>query len=150
MHEQEMFRLTQPELQNHREALRCCWAALSSPQLYHQEIAIYNPHPTEFDVEYVFPRDMFLLDYHVESGLEKPSFEEIYKLVSEHNAPVVCTGSHREEIESTYQLMLLPPQSGNQIHMAVACIGHQSEADQDAIAHALTSAYKCALGGEQS
>ncbi len=142
MNHPHMFTLTLPELSDQKEKARLCWAFLSAEGLWHQEIAVFNPECKEFDSVHVFPRDIFLFVFHVESGQSFPTFEEIYEIIRKKKAPVICTGSHKEIVDRTFQILLVPDDpTYDSVPLVVKCVDNQGKKDKAAIKNALVRAY---------
>lgn len=96
------------ELAELKNRVKMCYAFMVAKQLFHQELAILNPEPSQFMPGNVFPRDLYRYTHHNDSGESMLSLKELQKIAAETNAPITCIGSHREEEDRTIQLIVLP------------------------------------------
>lgn len=96
-----------PALDDEINRVRMAYAFLTSPNFFHQEIAIINPNPQQYDREYLFPRDLYLLSYHVESNEEMPSLRDVVDVLHHAQTACICIGSHKPELDRTIQILCL-------------------------------------------
>ena len=96
------------DMRNVRNRVKFCYAFLTSPLFFHQEIGVFNPCPKKRRVRTVLPADTYLFEYHADKDLELPSLEELAEITVEADAPVVCMGSHIKEEDRTIQMLCLP------------------------------------------
>lgn len=96
------------ELAEPKNRVKMCYAFMVTKHLFHQEIAIMNPAPSQFVPGYVFPKDFYKYAHHNDSGEEVLSLEELQKIAAEADAPITCIGSHLKEEDRTLQLIALP------------------------------------------
>lgn len=104
--ELELFDLK--ELAEPENRVKMCYAFMTAKHLFHQELAIMNPTPSQFEPGYVFPKDLYKYTHHNDGGEEILPLEELQKIATEANAPITCIGSHLEGEDRTLQLISLP------------------------------------------
>lgn len=96
------------ELTEPAKRIKMVYAFMRSDHLFHQELGIINPQPTQFTPGYVFPKDLYKYTYHVESGEEMLPLEKLQTIAVEADSPIYCIGSHLEKVDRTLQLISLP------------------------------------------
>ena len=96
------------ELSKPENRVKMCYAFMRSNNLFHQELAIFNPNPTQFLPNHVFPADLYIFSYHNESGDTLLPLEKLQKIAADAATPVNCIGSHIEGKDRTLQLIALP------------------------------------------
>ena len=96
------------ELAEPKNRVKMCYAFMTAKHLFHQELAIMKPTPSQFAPGYVFPKDLYKYTHHNDSGEELLSLEELQKIAAEADAPITCIGSHLKEEDRTLQLIALP------------------------------------------
>jgi len=96
------------ELAEPENRVKMCYAFMTDKHLFHQELAIMNPTPSQFAPGYVFPKDLYKYTHHNDGGEEILPLEELQKIATEANAPITCIGSHLEGEDRTLQLISLP------------------------------------------
>lgn len=98
-------------LSSHRQ-IKLCYEFVKSSDFYHQEISVFNPYPSQFDPQYIFPLDMFLLTFHKDYDQTPPSLDDLTKMVEINHAPIQCIGSHRSDVDRSIQLLWMPAEGG--------------------------------------
>ena len=96
------------ELSEPENRVKMCYAFMRSNKLFHQELAIFNPNPTQFLPNHVFPADLYIFSHHNESGDALLPLEKLQKIAADAATPVNCIGSHIEGEDRTLQLIALP------------------------------------------
>ena len=86
---EKAFYLNLSEMGTYENRVRMCYAFLSSPSFYHQELAIYNLHPKEFDPEYIFPHDVYSFTHLREKGKRIPTLNQVLAKARRENAPAL-------------------------------------------------------------
>ena len=112
-----------------REQIRLCYNFARSAHFYHQELSVLNPIPSQFDPDYIFPRDMFLFSYHKDDQSLIP-FEELVKMVEKNNAPMQCIGAHRPDLDRTMQLIWMPAEGGSESQLIVQILSNMSSGEK--------------------
>ena len=100
------------DLPSVRGQIRLCYDFVRSHNYYHQELAVMNPYPTQFDPQYIFPLDMYLLTFHKDHDQTPPSLDALTKMVEKNHAPIQCIGSHRSDVDRSIQLLWMPAEGG--------------------------------------
>jgi len=96
------------ELAEPKNRVKMCYCFMVAKHLFHQEIAIMNPAPSQFVPGYVFPKDLYKYTHHNDSGKDMLLLKELQKIATEADAPITCIGSHLEEEDRTIQMIALP------------------------------------------
>lgn len=96
------------ELAKPENRVKMCYAFMRSENLFHQELSIYNPKPTQFLPDYVFPKDLFIYTHYNESKKALLPLEELRMIAANAATPIMCIGSHIEGVDRTMQLIALP------------------------------------------
>lgn len=127
IHEQanlEMHLFNLEELAEPENRTKMCYAFMRSGHLFHQELAILNPKPTQFTPGYVFPLDFYKYTYHIDSGEELFPLEKFQTTAAEADSPIYCIGSHLKEEDRTLQLISLPQSmaTGDLLPKELICI----------------------------
>ena len=110
-HEREIAELAlfdMEELAKPENRVKMCYAFMHSDHVYHQELSILNPNPSQFAPGHVFPTDLYRYAHHNESGKEMLPLKELQAIAAEAGTPIVCIGSHQREQDRTMQLVALP------------------------------------------
>lgn len=110
-HEREITELALfdlEELAKPENRVKMCYAFMRSDHVYHQELSILNPNPSQFVPGHVFPADLYRYAHHNESGKEMLPLKELQAIAAEAGTPIVCIGSHLREQDRTMQLVALP------------------------------------------
>ena len=127
--------------------IRLCWAFMNFQAFYHQEIAVLNPDPVEYDPDYLLPRDQYVLTHHVDLDGPAPQLEELLQLVQQYKTPMICIGSHTPQSDRTLQLICLPPdympagQLPARMHLIVQYLIPLTESEREEIVNTLLQAY---------
>ena len=106
--EEKLYYLDLDDMKTYENRVKLLYAFLVSPEFYHQDFAVYNPCPKEYDQEHIFPRDIYSFAYSRDKGKAVPELKEILNAVSGTQVPVVSIGSHKKRIDRTIVLGVLP------------------------------------------
>ena len=112
--EEKIYYLNLDDMKKYENRVKLLYAFLSSPAFFHQDIAIINPNPKMYDNEHIFPLDMYRFTFCRDQGEDVPELEAVLSAVSDVQVPVMSIGSHKEQIDRTIVLGVLPDNmSGN-------------------------------------
>ena len=144
---EKAFYIDLDEMGTYENRVRMCYAFLSSPSFYYQEIAIYNMHPKEFDPEYIVPRDAYSFTHLREKGKRLPSLNTVLNAARREKAPITCIGSHKLAMDRTIMLAAMPgmmdndPEVPGEHLLLIRFIGDVPEEEQDMMIDNLIRAY---------
>lgn len=106
MENERIYVLNHPKLSGVTQIAQLVHVLLESNYFYHQELMIINAHPVDYAPQFAFPRDAFRLVCNVDDSAGIPSWDTVRNSMVE-NDNLICIGSHRPDIDRTFQLAYL-------------------------------------------